>query len=139
MSDTIYLPTHCSEQVRQRARDCFPFEACGLLVGLRGRCGTYVRRVTEADNLNRERPADRYLLDPRHFLKVDQAAEDEGQEVVGVWHSHPSRPAVPSATDLENAWGGWSYLIVTVTASGPGALRAWRLVGGSFGEQRLLP
>ena len=54
-------------------------------------------------------------------------------------HSHPDCPARPSATDLEAAWEGYSYLIVAVTAAGDTDFRSWRLDGKVFLPERIVP
>jgi proteasome lid subunit RPN8/RPN11 len=76
-------------------------------------------------------------VDPADHLAAWKAAEAEGLDVVGAWHSHPDQPAVPSATDRAEASAGLSYLIVAVSASGAGELRSWRLVDDAFEEEPL--
>ena len=137
MNGTVYLPAECGEQLKRRAREDYPREACGLLVGSRKDREVRVQRITEARNLHPEGRNDRYLLDPEHFLQTDRVAEEEGSEILGVWHSHPGQPAVPSATDRESAWSGWSYLIVSIGPEVGENVRAWRLCQGCFLEETL--
>jgi proteasome lid subunit RPN8/RPN11 len=115
----------------------YPHEACGLLVGRATRAATVVERSEPARNLAVDRLADRYLLDPDDFYAADQAARRDGLDIVGVWHTHPDHPAQPSPTDLEAAWPGLSYLIVSVAAPGVVERRAWRLDGDKFIEQEI--
>lgn len=89
--------------------------------------------------MNRVRARDRFELDPRDFLAAELAARRTGREIVGIWHSHPDHPAVPSETDRLAAWEGWSYLIAEVTRERAGALRSWRLVHDRFVEEALEP
>ena len=65
-------------------------------------------------NLNTERGHDRYEMDPKALLAVEREAKAGGMSVMGVYHSHPDNPARPSATDLERAWPGYAYVIVSV-------------------------
>lgn len=117
----------------QRAKEGYPYESCGLLVG-RGDAegGPRVVRLAPAKNLRQERAADRYLLDPDDFMAADRAAQADGLEIVGIWHSHPDSPAWPSVTDLEAAWEGYSYVIVSLSQGRLAEVRSWRL-----GEERL--
>ena len=131
----LWLPRHLCGQVEEWAAASYPHEACGLLIGHSEGPRSEVARVTAARNLNRHRPRDRYLLDPADFLAADCSARDDGLDVVGFWHSHPDHPARPSDTDLEAAWAGYSYLIITTTATGASRLRSWRLDGGGFREE----
>jgi proteasome lid subunit RPN8/RPN11 len=117
------------------ARAQYPHEACGLLVGGESPRATVIERVEPARNLAVDRLADRYLLDPDDFHAADAAARRDGLDIVGIWHSHPDHPARPSPTDLQAAWPGYSYLIVSLTAAGVQDRRAWRLDGDEFIQQ----
>lgn len=63
--------------------------------------------------------------------------------MVGFWHSHPGADPEPSSHDLDLAWPGASYLIVTVRSAGgepkAGEMRSWRLHEGRFVEEPLAP
>jgi proteasome lid subunit RPN8/RPN11 len=111
---------------------------CGLLVGKRAGRRVEVVRAESAGNLDRDRPQDRYVLDPGDFVRIDTTAREEGLDVVGIWHSHPDHPARPSATDLERAWEGWAYVIVSVGRDGARDLRSWWLAGPEFREQTVV-
>lgn len=120
----------------------YPHETCGLLLGRpSGATGdntaTDIVRLTHAANLNAERARDRYELDPADFLRGDREAAAAGLEIAGIWHSHPDHPARPSRTDLEAAWEGYSYVIVSVSRDGVQEVRSWRLAGGRFEEERI--
>jgi len=123
------------EAIDAVARAHYPHEACGLLVGRDIPEGTVVERSEPARNLAVDRLTDRYLLDPDDFYAADEAARRDGLDIVGVWHTHPDHPAQPSPTDLEAAWPGYSYLIVSVAERGVVERRAWRLDGDKFIEQ----
>ncbi len=57
-------------------------------------------------------PEKEYLVDPRQQLAVLRTADEAGMEVLAIYHSHPSGPALPSATDRERAFWRTLYLIV---------------------------
>ncbi|MFW6088471.1 MAG: Mov34/MPN/PAD-1 family protein [Gemmatimonadota bacterium] len=110
----------------------YPHEVCGLLIGEARPDGVRVRTVRQAPNLENERAADRYELDPRAFLAADEQARAAGFDIVGFWHSHPDAAAVPSETDRAAAWPGYIYLIVSVQAGSATDLRVWSLTDGVF-------
>jgi proteasome lid subunit RPN8/RPN11 len=126
------------ESLADAARRGYPREVCGLLVGSRSGDMTRVERAEPATNLEQERAADRYRLDPRDFLAIDAAARRDGLDVVGVWHTHPDHPAEPSSTDLQAAWPDYVYLIISVTRDETVQLRAWELSEGRFVERPIV-
>ena len=131
----IVLSSPVSELLASWAEDGYPHETCGLLLGRTGDESIDALWTTWSDNLDRDRPRDRYILDPASFVTADRQARTLGLEIVGVWHTHPDHPAEPSRTDLEAAWEGYSYLILSISASGVESLRCWRLQGSRFVEQ----
>jgi len=131
----LRLPDALRAEIEARARAGYPLESCGLLIGRPGEARTEVVRVVPARNVERERPHDRYEVDPATFVASDGAARAEGLEVVGLWHSHPDHPAEPSETDRASAWTGWSYVIVSVTREGVADLRSWHFTGKRFVEE----
>ena len=135
----LQLSQELRASIEQFARAGYPRETCGLILGRQNGGCAEATRIFSARNLNRERAADRYELDPQHFLAADAEARDAGLEIVGIWHSHPDHPARPSATDLESAWEGWSYVIISVAPDGARELRAWRLADGRFEEEPIVP
>ena len=134
---TLQLPEAVRAHLRSVVRAGYPYETCGLLLGQAGAGWVRVQEAVAAENLNRERPGDRYDLDPQGHLRAEERARALGLTVVGVWHSHPDHPARPSETDRNGAWEGWSYLILSVTAEGVPDLRSWRPRGERFEEEEL--
>ena len=112
----------------EHARDALPNECCGFLLGGADR----VEEITRATNLTPS--PHRYEADPRDHFAVIRRARREGRTVVGVYHSHPNAPAVPSASDLEQAaYAEYLYVIVSLMEE-PAAeeIRAYRLVSQQF-------
>jgi len=134
----IVLSEPVPEVLETWALQAYPYEACGLLLGRSDSTAIQALWGTRAENLDRRRPHDRFTLDPVGFLTADRQARDLGLEIVGIWHTHPDHPAEPSRTDLEAAWEGYSYLILSTSESGVGALRSWRIFEERFHEQDIL-
>ena len=104
-------------------------ECCGLMIGRFADDGTkIVRELLSIDNAREsEARHNRFLIGPTEMLQGERHARGLGLDVVGIYHSHPNAPAVPSQFDLEHAWPVYSYVIVAVTTQGAGALRSWAL------------
>lgn len=131
----LHLPDSGRTQLEQLSYAGAPNEACGLLIGERSSMGTRVVEVTTGRNLELKRPRDRFTLDPVHLMAAETDARARGLEVIGIWHSHPGRPAVPSEADRIGAWEDWSYVIVSVRDAHPPEVRSWRLDGSTFVEE----
>lgn len=120
----VLCPGH-QRKLQSLAEMSYPFEACGVLAGGLDGAEVKVRNLWLARNVGR-RVHDRFRLDPEDFLAADRQARDHGLEIVGIWHSHPNRPAVPSRRDLDEAWDGYSYLILGIDPRGQVDYRSWR-------------
>jgi len=120
------------EELREWAEAGYPHEACGLLIGETTPDGVRVEDVRQAPNLETERAANRYELDPRAFLAADEQARSRGLDVVGFWHSHPDVAAEPSETDRAAAWPGYVYLIISVQAGRATDMKVWSLADDAF-------
>ncbi|MFQ5986057.1 MAG: Mov34/MPN/PAD-1 family protein [Thermoplasmata archaeon] len=121
----LELPKTLLQELHRHAREGYPSEVCGLLLGLDGE----VRRVTStrrATNLRADTTRDRYEIDPQDIVDGDRDARDQGLVLIGFYHSHPDHPAAPSLYDTERAWPWYSYLIVATRAEEEGEATAWR-------------
>lgn len=137
MGPMLHLSSRLRRELEDQARAGYPNEACGLLLGCAANGTCAVSAWRPARNLNTDRASDRYELDPADYLAAEGEASRLGVAVVGVWHTHPDHPALPSATDREWAWPGWSYLILSVGREGVAELRSWRLAGDDFVEEEV--
>lgn len=135
----LQLNSALQGQLRRWAQDGYPRECCGLLLGCATDGVAQVQEVMQARNLNTDRAADRYEMDPADLLRADELARARNLDIVGVWHTHPNHPAQPSTTDRAQAWDGWSYLILAVGVDGVRAMRSWRLQGPDFVEEEVRP
>lgn len=133
----LLLPETVRVDLEGRVRAGYPREACGLLLGLEHAGLTRVRLALQARNLVLASDPERFELDPGDHVAAEREARRLGLALVGVWHSHPDHPAVPSAADRAAAWERWSYLILSVGAGGLAELRSWRLRGGGFREEEV--
>jgi proteasome lid subunit RPN8/RPN11 len=114
------------------AREAAPDECCGLLIG----SPTRIEQAHRARNLHAS--PSRFLIDPQDHFAAIRAARAAGRAVVGVYHSHPSTPPEPSATDLAEAtYAEYLYAIVSVRTE-PAELRLFRLEAAEFVEESLV-
>ncbi len=108
------------------ARSDAPRECCGLLVG-RPQTGTIDEAVATA---NIEPGTTRYVVDPADHFRLMKRLRGTDREIVGGYHSHPRSPAVPSPTDVAEAFSAaFLYLIVSLLDPERPDVRAWRISG----------
>jgi proteasome lid subunit RPN8/RPN11 len=107
-----------------------PDEGCGLLIGTSG------GEVTEVvASVNVAASAKVYEIDPKVLLRTYRRADDEGLEVIGVFHSHTHSPAYPSPTDVAQAPDpSWHYVLISLAAT-PAHVRSYSIVGGEVREE----
>lgn len=112
----------------------FPNEACGLLAG---RDGEPVRFFAMR-NLDAS-PAS-YRLDPKEQLQVFDRMDEEGLELLGIFHTHTHSEAYPSETDRKLAFYPEAlYLVMSLSDRERPDLRAFRIVEGEVTEEELDP
>jgi proteasome lid subunit RPN8/RPN11 len=124
----IVLETDAQKIIVQDAVDAFPDECCGFVFGHEDSNGR--RIITEARVVMNAKEGDkrrRFEIAPQDYLDAEKYAEEKQIELLGVYHSHPNHPAVPSEHDRAAAQPFFSYLIISVNAKIPGPIRSWRL------------
>ena len=68
-------------------------------------------------------------------MRADREAEEEGLEIIGVFHSHTHTDAYPSATDVAQAPDpGWHYVLVSLRGE-VGSMRSFRIREGVVTEE----
>ena len=118
------------------AYDCFPYEACGLLIGTNEDALAACTRFVATDNVAHS--AKLYEVDARQHLRAEIAAEDAGESVIGVMHTHTHTDPYPSPTDIASAPDpSWHYVIVSLRDEQP-MLRSWLVSAGSVQEEPVL-
>ncbi len=123
----IELPEPLLEEIRRHGVETYPEECCGGLLGERKNGTVRVVRAERVANGRTEERSRRYTIDPRDYLRIERLADETGLTVVGIYHSHPDHPAVPSEFDREHALPYFHYLIVAVDAGRAGDFACWVL------------
>jgi proteasome lid subunit RPN8/RPN11 len=114
------VPRDLLAAMQRLAATACPAEACGLLLGT-------PRRITAlAPSRNLATAEDAFEIDTALHLRLQRTT----RAVVGVWHSHPRGPAVPSARDQAGAWDPSLLWLIT----GADGTRAWQPGTSGFDE-----
>ena len=105
----LAFPAAAYAEMIAAAYRAYPLEACGLLVGSGQRVHRFVPCTNEANS------AKVYAIPGRELLRAERAAEDDGLEIIGVFHSHTHSEPYPSPTDVNQvADPAWHYVIVSL-------------------------
>jgi proteasome lid subunit RPN8/RPN11 len=123
---TLRLPGALADEIRRHGEAAYPAECCGAMVGRAEGAAKEVLRLAPAVNRRTDDPH-RYLIAPDDLRQLEREVREEGQEIVGYYHSHPDHPARPSAFDAEHAWPWYSYLIVRIDRGRGADLASWVL------------
>jgi proteasome lid subunit RPN8/RPN11 len=123
----IELPAGLVEAIRRHGAETYPEECCGGLLGERRNGTVRVVRTEPVPNRQTELRQRRYTIDPLDYLRLERLAGEVGLSVVGIYHSHPDHPAVPSEFDREHALPYFHYLIVAVEEGRAGDFACWVL------------
>jgi proteasome lid subunit RPN8/RPN11 len=112
----------------------YPEEGCGLLSG--DPATAVVAAVHPMRNAAGS--AEVYALDPKEHLAVDRAAEEAGNTIIGVFHSHTHTDPYPSPTDVRQAPDpGWHYVLVSLRHE-LASTRSYRIEDGNISEESVV-
>lgn len=153
----LYLPASCHAAIATHAEQDYPWECCGLLLGntqpngdrrvveacptpnawdtLRDRFPPPAihgpdRLVVPEPPSDRPDPRDetrQFAIAPADFLRLTRVARDRNLDIIGIYHSHPDHPAVPSEFDRTYAWPQYSYVIVAIESGHLVDCQSWQL------------
>ena len=131
----VTLPGPILDEMKAHARECYPDECCGFLIGVASQTEAPEERTIlgverAANDFDGERRR-RFLIRPEELRDADRRAESSGRAIVGFYHSHPDHPARPSEFDREHAWPWYSYVVLGVTAVDVAAVGVFELDAGS--------
>lgn len=136
----IQLPKHLLEAIRTHAERTYPEECCGIILGYLNDTVKTVVEIRETENAwSLEAAAEfsmrvgdgskkhNYAIAPQDMLKIQKEARDRHLSIIGIYHSHPDCPAIPSEMDRAIAWQVYSYIIISVEQGKAGELHSWCL------------
>ena len=122
----LALPDALRQHIVERAEEALPNECCGLLTGTRDAEGWRVNRLISLENVAASPIV--YEADPKALLRAHREMRERGEDLVGIYHSHPSSAPVPSRTDRQQNGHGDSVAHLIAGRLGEGwNVRAWVL------------
>ena len=129
----IRLSREHRAQLRAEAESAWPEECCGLIVGRKGPDGTEISSLVPTANVAGADRHEHFEVDPAAHLRLQRKLRGTEEAVIGVYHSHPAGPAVPSAHDLARAIEpGWLWIIVGLADGRTGEINGFVHRAGGF-------
>lgn len=121
------LPSALRDEIVAHIREEAPREACGLIAG---RDGAFTR-IIRCTNVH-PTPTTRYVIDPREQLSAFRSIDAAGEELMGIYHSHPVSQPYPSPTDRAEAHYPDALYVLVSLRSGAPEIRAYRIGDDDF-------
>ena len=136
----IIIEPRVRQLMIEDAVSTFPDECCGFMFGREETDGTrLILDVLVVDNSKEGDKRRRFAISPQDYMTAEQHALDHDWILLGVYHSHPNHPAVPSEHDRVAAQPFFSYLIISVLNNEVITLRSWLLNDdGQFEEEKII-
>jgi [CysO sulfur-carrier protein]-S-L-cysteine hydrolase len=120
------------DQLIAHAREEAPNECCGMIGGSDGSAATVYRSI------NAEASPLRYSLDANDQFRIMRELEENGEDLLAIYHSHTASGAYPSQTDVNlAAYPDTVYLIVSLQRPDDPDVRGFWIRDGDIEEARL--
>jgi proteasome lid subunit RPN8/RPN11 len=124
----LEIPFDVLAKIHALGEAAYPEEGAGFLLGSDGQ----VRRIVAIRPLSNSREDgarhNRYMVSPREYLEGELEADSQNLTLLGVFHSHPDHPNLPSEFDRDWAQPFFSYVITSIEKGKALASRSWRLL-----------
>jgi proteasome lid subunit RPN8/RPN11 len=121
----LVIPSRLMAEINTHVEKAYPEEGAGFLIGEDGQ----VREIVALSNAREDGARlNRFLFTPEDYLKAELKADSLGLSLIGVFHSHPDCPNVPSEYDREWAQPFFSYIITRVDEGKAVNSRSWKLL-----------
>jgi proteasome lid subunit RPN8/RPN11 len=104
----------------------FPDECCGFLFGREAE-DRVITRISVVNNAKKGDKRRRFEIAAADYLAAERYAEENNLALLGVYHSHPNHPAIPSEHDRVAAQPYFSYIILSINDGQYADIRSWRL------------
>lgn len=103
-------------------------EVCGLVGAIDERPTT----LYPLANIS-ETPAVRFRMEPQQQIQAMQSMRQRGENLLAVYHSHPTTPPEPSVRDLDEiGYPEAVMLIISLNIKGVLEMRAWQKSGDNM-------
>jgi proteasome lid subunit RPN8/RPN11 len=125
-------------RIEIHAQSIFPDECCGFLYGNEKTDGTrWISKILEVNNAQAGDKRRRFEITGKDYMQAERFAAENDLDLLGIYHSHPEHPAIPSEHDRVAAQPFFSYIIISVMQGVIDHIRSWRLNEASQFEEEI--
>ncbi|MCK4801503.1 MAG: M67 family metallopeptidase [Anaerolineales bacterium] len=125
---SINIPAKLLIEIHTSGETAYPEEGAGLMLGYEQNGVRYIQSLLKLENAREDSARhNRYLITAEDMLQGELEADRLGLSIVGIFHSHPDHPNIPSENDREWAIPWYSYLITSIQAGQALESKSWRL------------
>jgi proteasome lid subunit RPN8/RPN11 len=127
-------------EMKADALTTFPDECCGFLYGSEQSDSRVITKILEVNNSKSGDKKRRFEISGKDYMLAEKFAVENDVQLLGIYHSHPNHPAIPSEHDRVAALPYFSYVILSVKDGSIDHIRSWRLNDVSqFEEENFTP
>jgi proteasome lid subunit RPN8/RPN11 len=123
----LFIEPRAREHMIADGLRTFPDECCGFIFGSENGERRLITEIQVVDNAKVGDKRRRFEISAQDYFNAEQYALERGLLLLGVYHSHPNHPAVPSEHDRQSAQPYFSYIILSIRAGAFDHLRSWIL------------
>ncbi|MBN9349220.1 MAG: M67 family metallopeptidase [Chitinophagaceae bacterium] len=123
----LYIAQEAKKQIIEDGIRTFPDECCGFLFGREKGEDRIIDKITVVTNVKEGDKRRRFKISATDYLKAEKYAVENSLILLGVYHSHPNHPSVPSEHDRVVAQPYFSYIIESIQDGKFATLQSWRL------------
>ena len=115
------------EEMIADAVKSFPEECCGFMFGKEEPDNRIISMVNTVRNSKEGDKRRRFEISPLDYMSAERYAEENELLLLGIYHSHPNHPSIPSEHDRIAAQIYFSYVIISVSEKEFNSIQSWRL------------
>lgn len=111
----LYISEEQISKIKLDAENSYPNECCGFIFGEISDSGKRAVEIRSQKNTSEKGERyHRFNISAESMLDAEMYARRNKLDIVGIYHSHPDCPAIPSEYDRAHALPVYSYIIVSV-------------------------
>jgi proteasome lid subunit RPN8/RPN11 len=116
-----------------------PEECCGFFLGQYHDMQCTIIKSVPVINSTKGNKFTNFSISSQDYIMAERLADEENLDLVGVYHTHPNRSAIPSDYDFAMALPCILYFILSVVDKRFAGIRSWELDENlQFTEKRIV-